>query len=377
MPAATVRPAALACVAAGLLLAACAGGPTLESAAPRPDDVHARVVALLPAGVADRPGWAVDLYAALAALRVEPSDANVCAVLAVAEQESGFRVDPAVPGLGKIAWREIDARAERLGVPKVLVRAALQVPSTDGRSYAERLDTATTEKQLSDTFVDLIGRVPLGERFFKGDNPVRTAGPMQVGVDFAERWVAREPYPYPLAGTVRDELFTRRGGLYFGTAHLLAYPASYDRMVYRFADFNAGRWASRNAAFQAAVASASGIPLDLDGDLVAPGSDKPGSTELAVRVLGPRLELDDADIRDALEDGETSPAFETSRLWQRVFALAERLERRPLSRAVLPQIRLTGPKITRPLTTEWFAKRVDERFRRCLARAGAVELPAP
>ncbi len=370
---------ALALVALPLLLAACATPTPPGAALPRPEDVRARIVALMPASVPDRTGWAVDLYAALASLRLEPSDANVCAVLAVAEQESGFRVDPSVPGLGRIANAEIDRRADRAGVPRLLVHAALQIASSDGRSYSERLDTATTEKQLSDTFVDFIGQVPLGQRLFAGYNPVHTAGPMQVSVDFAERQVAQLPYPYPIAGTVRDEVFTRRGGVYFGTAHLLAYPANYDRMVYRFADFNAGRWASRNAAFQSAVASASGIPLDLDGDIVVPGgsSDKAGSTELAVRVLGPRLGMTDGDIRRALEDGETSPGFDTSRLWQRVFALADGIERRPLPRAVLPNIKLQGPKITRPLTTAWYARRVDERFQRCLSRAGAVEAPPP
>ena len=39
-----------------------------------------------------------------------------------------------------------------------------------------------------------------------------------------------------------------------------------------------------------------------------------------------------------------------------------------MPRAVVPRIKLESPKITRKLTTEWFAKRVDERYERCLAR---------
>jgi len=48
------------------------------------------------------------------------------------------------------------------------------------------------------------------------------------------------------------------------------------------------------------------------------------------------------------------------------------VEGRPVPRAVLPRITLQSPKITRKLTTEWFARRVDERYRRCLSRPAAA-----
>jgi len=353
-------------------LVALGGCGTPPPAAPaRPEDVRARIAALLPASVADRPGWAVDIYAAFDALRIEPSLANVCAVLAVTEQESTYRADPAVPGLGKIARDEIDRRADRAGVPRLLVQAALQLRSPDSRTYSERIDAAKSEKELSDLFEDFIGQVPLGQSLLAGYNPVRTGGPMQVSIEFAESHLKARSYPYRMTGSVRDEVFTRRGGLYFGIAHLLDYPARYDKPIYRFADFNAGQYASRNAAFQNAVSVASGVALDLDGDLVVPGGDRArtGSTEAAVRSLAARLDLGESEIRRALEQ-EGRPDFEQTRVYARVFELAEQAGKRPLPRAVLPRIRLQSPKISRPLTTEWFARRVDERHQRCLAKTG-------
>jgi hypothetical protein len=361
----------LVCIA---LLAGCAGDAPVRDALPqRPADVRAQIAGLLPANMTDRGGWAVDIHAALSALEVAPSVANICSVLAVTEQESGFRADPEVPGLGKIAWDEIDRRAERMGVPTVAVHLALKLPSSNGKSYAERIDTVRTERALSLIFEDLIDRVPLGRRLFANWNPVRTGGPMQVGIAFAERHVQERSYPYPVAESIRHEVFSRRGGMYFGIAHLLGYPAAYEAPIYRFADFNAGHYASRNAAFQNAVSVVSGIPLDLDGDLVRPGEDagKPGATELAVRSITRRLDIGNAAIREALEQGDGA-SFEKSELYRRVFELADRIERKPVARAMLPRIVLKSPKITRKLTTEWFANRVDERYRKCLSRAGTL-----
>ncbi|PNK92493.1 DUF1615 domain-containing protein [Serratia odorifera] len=349
-----------------LVLAGCASKTTPEAPERRPADVKAQVIKLMPPSAKDRQGWATDITAAFAAQGLDASDENICSVLAVTEQESTFQADPQVPGLPKIAWKEIDRRADQLHIPHFLVRTALMITSPNGKSYSARLDKVRSEKELSAIFDDFIDMVPMGQRLFGNLNPVHTGGPMQVSIAFAE--ANAKGYPYPIEGSIRREVFSRRGGMYFGIMHLLGYPANYSRSLYRFADFNAGWYASRNAAFQSAVSRASGIPLALDGDLINYGTDKPGSTELAVRALGKRLAISNSAIRRALEKGN-SLDFEHTDVYQQVFALAEKTEGKKLPREVLPGITLESPKITRKLTTAWFAKRVDDRRQRCLARA--------
>ena len=372
----TLRPLHDGWAIAAALAAALAGcaqpGRISEPTGLGPTEAREALVRVLPAGVTDRTGWAADIHAALSSLELPSTPQNLCAVVAVAEQESSVRVDPEVPGLPAIAWKEIDRRAESAGVPKLAVHAALALSSPDGRSYAQRIDSVKTERQLSDIFEDFIGMVPLGKTFFASRNPVRTGGPMQVSVTFAEAYANAHRYPYPMNGSVRREVFTRRGGLYFGTAHLLAYDAPYDKLLYRFADFNAGQYASRNAAFQNALAVASGLPVTPDGDLLPHASDAPrGETERAALSLAGRLGLSESAIHRDLASGEDA-AFAKTALYERVFAYAERLDKRALPRAALPRIDLQSPKFTRKLTTEWFANRVDERHRRCMARLGAT-----
>ena len=337
--------------------------------------VRDRVEKLLPGGVKDRPGWALDLYMALAYLKIPHAGETYCTIMAVVEQESGFQVDPVVPGLPGIVRREIDRRAEQYGVPKLLIAGAMAMKSPDGHSYEERIDALKTEKQLDKLYDDMIGELPFGKTLLADYNPVRTAGPMQVSIDFAERHVEAVPYPYPIARKLRDEIFTRRGGLYFGAAILLDYPAPYSDVVYRFADFNAGRYASRNAAFQAALSRLAGKPLALDGDLLRYQDGQPAETpsqvEAALRSLAGPLRLNAAEIRRDLLL-EKDAGFGDTPLYQRLFALADGTAGAPLPRQAMPGIDLKSPKITRKLTTAWFARRVEERYRKCLARADAA-----
>ena len=353
------------------LLALCIGiaGLTACESQRTPEQVHAELLRKLPATLHDREGWARDIQTAFTSQGIDPSSVNLCAALAVVEQESTYRADPPVPGLGGIAIGEIKRRAAAKHVPEFLIDAALALRAPDGRSYAERLQALRSEREMSELFEEMVARLPLGSgKLLSGLNPVRTGGPMQVRVDFAER--NARGYPYTVDGSIRHEVFSRRGGLYFGIKHLLDYPASYDKPLYRFADFNAGWYASRNAAFQQAAAIASGRKLVRDGDLLVPGAsmDRPGATEAALRGIDMRLAMTPERIRADLERGD-SAAFADTGLYRSVFAIADAAGAgKPLPRARVPDIALESPKITRKLTTAWFAGRVEARGKACLAR---------
>ncbi|KZE32663.1 uncharacterized protein DUF1615 [Crenobacter luteus] len=329
---------------------------------------RALLARVMPSGIADRRGWMEDIVDVFTGLKLPYSPENFCAAIAVIEQESSWQADPTVPGLPKIVWGKIAEKAEHYRLPMAAVRVALMKPSPTGESYTARIDRLRTEKEMNALYEDMAaeaGRIGLPA----GKNPIRTGGPMQVSIEFAEAHARAWPYPFNKRGSWRDEVFTRRGGLYFGIANLLHYPAPYKEMRYRFADFNAGRYASRNAAFQAAVARLSGRELELDGDLLnyRDGVPSGGSTYRALGLLSRRTGLsDDAVLRDLKL--EKSAAFGQSELYRRVFALADAAAGRALPREAMPQIDLKSPKITRKLTTEWFANRVDGRYQRCLAR---------
>ena len=360
--------------------------PPVAPPAPAPAPVRAadvRDVALrvLPPNLSDRRRWAEDIGTAFAALSIPAQPHKVCALAAVIEQESTWQADPPVANLSKIAKAELDKKRERYGIPKAVMDLALSKTSPDGRTYQDRIDHFRTERDVSEFYEDMIREIPMGATLFEGQNPVKTGGATQVSVAFATEQMRSHPYPWSPAGTPRQEVFKRRGALYFGAAMLLDYPVSYNRMLYRFADYNAGRYSSRNAAVQAILAQLTGQRIDPDGDLLrykggeplSPRSD-PSQAWRALLALQPELGVSTAQIERDLKL-EKQFAFEQSPTYRRLYQLAERRGLKP-AREQLPDIDLNSPKISRKLTTAWFADRCEARYRACLARdTAAASLP--
>src|SRR5512133_2996944 len=59
-----------------------------------PDAVRAEIERLLPPKTETRSGWATDIFAAFESLDLAPTTEHICAVMAVAEQESNLVADP-------------------------------------------------------------------------------------------------------------------------------------------------------------------------------------------------------------------------------------------------------------------------------------------
>ena len=373
----------------GLALLGC-GRPRPVTGPPPPGGLgSAEIAALIPARVKERPAWGQAIADALAACEQPADRLSVCGVLAVLGQESGFQEDPAVPGLARL----VEARLERyrsklgpLGKPLFEQLLAGHGP-TDPRPFAERLAKVRTERDLDLVFRELLAyhethhpiayeTAALAGWLFDIDsltelNPITTAGSMQVSVRFAEGW-AREHHGQP--ETVRDALYTRAGGVHYGTARLYGYRAGYPQMIFRFADYNAGVYASRNAALQAQLAKLVGQKLALDGDLLryqkdgAPSGDE-SQTMQALRTFRHRFapDLTDDQLREdaLLEKTFALEATATYRAVKRVFAARIGSP----EYAVLPEVTLEGPKLSRKLTTAWYAQSVDRRYRACLTAA--------
>jgi hypothetical protein len=147
-------------------------------------------------------------------------------------------------------------------------------------------------------------------------------------------------------------------------------------MLFRFADYNAGVYASRNAAVQIQVSRLVGKKLALDGDVLAYGKDgevnnEDTQTMQAIRLFRDRYQprLSDRRLRDDAHQEKTL-AFEGTDTYRAIKAAYAARLGTPPEYATLPQVELESPKLTRKLSTAWFAQAVDRRFETCLVAAG-------
>jgi hypothetical protein len=358
------------------------------SEAPPPTVGQADVVRALPERLVDRDGWADDVLAAIAATGKAPTAERVCAVVAVVEQESGFVANPTVRDLPAIVRRALHDKLAPLGPLAPAARDALlslRPPGSgpDAPTFGARVDRLKTERDLDRLFRELHaatarehpGGVAVatalsmlsGRGGLDDLNPVTTAGSMQVKVSFA-----RTLEPNLNDDGVREWLYTRGGGVRAGTARLLGYAAHYDDVVYRFADYNAGVYASRNAAFQDLVAALAGTPLVPDGDLLLyddDGDPKAADSKTLSVLLSQarRLGLSERQVRRDVQR-EKSIDFEDTDTWRAVRATWQESTGKAPPYARVPDVALSSPKLSKARTTAWFSSSVKQRYVRCRAK---------
>ncbi|HYH99828.1 DUF1615 family protein [Hyalangium sp.] len=363
-----------------------------EGSAPLPPRLSlVEVARLIPPHVKEREGWGQEVLSALEARQVHPSAEPVCEVLAVIEQESGFQANPVVKELPRIVRKRLEAYAGKLGVVGRKALEALLHHRAPGQSqsFEARLKAVRTERDLDRLFRELLQAyeqqypavytaADLASELFSLQsleelNPITTAGSMQVSVRYA-REQNDEDRP---EAEVREELYTRAGGVRYGTARLLGYEAAYAQPIYRFADYNVGLYSSRNAALQAQVSELTRLPLALDGDLLlydAEGEPRNEDSRTLTALLAFRArhapEVSERQVRRDVRK-EKQRDFEETETWHAVKKAYERVAGKRPEYAQLPAVTLRSPKLSRELTTAWFARSVDQRFQRCMARHGA------
>ena len=355
---------------AGLLaLALAACGP--QPAAPPPELSVAQMHRLMRHATPHRTidaGWARDMRVAFAGLDLRATRQNVCAAIAVVAQESGFVADPPVPGLADITLGKLQQASQNPAAwAAINVRLRQQAP--DGRSFYDQLRAIRTERDLEHwyqafTAAHLTG--PLLRLAGKDvDTLISTLGSMQVSVAFARDFAREHDIPEP---DIRARLYSRAGGLFYGIAHLLKYEFHYADWRHLFADYNAGHHASRNAGFQRMVSALSGQRLAPDGDLLsyAEGAAAHSATYRAVLAALARhgVAADPQAVLRDLRQEKRAALFDTA-TYRQIADLYRQRTGYAITEA-MPQIRLQSDKIQRRLTTEWFAGRVDTRYRQCL-----------
>ncbi len=179
---------------------------------------------------------------------------------------------------------------------------------------------------------------------------------------------------------LRSDLYSRYGGLYYGIHRLMMYPADYNKAIYRFADYNSGMYSSRNAAFQSMLNALTNTKLDLDGDLLLYTKDgsirstiSQSERELTSVFANNNMLVTPRQIRTDLKK-EKKKDFEDTATYRAVTKLyQEKMAKEPMY-AIMPEVVISGPKLSRDYNTNWFATRVNGRYQSCMQRAKRIKI---
>ena len=386
-------------IAACISLSAC-GDNAWWSNGKEPEMEAEQIKKVIPARVNDRQSWAQDIFDIMQELSIPKTKQNVCSVVAVVDQESNFVADPTVPGLGEKAVQEINSRlkekfeaklGETIGgtVAEYFEDVLKNQPSPDN-NYMSQMRKVKTERELDLLYRQifdymskhyhvsaLTGAAKLvGQDIGEKMNPITTLGSMQVHINYAKEHKRQSGS----IAELRNDLYTQYGGLYYGIHRLMEYPADYDKAIYRFADYNSGMYSSRNAAFQSMLNAMTKTEISLDGDLLLYTKNgdiraTPSQTEKELIAIFAQnnILVTPRQIRTDLKK-EKEKSFEDTQTYLAVQKLYQNKTKKEPIYATMPQVVISGPKLSRDYNTNWFASRVNGRYETCMQRAKRIKL---
>ncbi|MBJ8418424.1 DUF1615 family protein [Acinetobacter courvalinii] len=386
-------------LAISISLTAC-GDSSWWSNSKEPEMKAEQIKKVLPPRVNDRESWSQDIFDIMQQLSIPKSKQNVCSIVAVVDQESNFVADPAVPGLGQKAVQEINTRLKEKFEAKLgetiggtvagYFEDVLKNQPSPENNYMSQMRRVKTERELDLLYREIFDYMSkhyhvsaltgaaklIGQDIGEKMNPITTLGSMQVHINYAKEHKRQSGN----IAELRDDLYTQYGGLYYGIHRLMEYSADYDKAIYRFADYNSGMYSSRNAAFQKMLEVIQDKDLDLDGDLLLYNKDgNPQSAlsqsekEIIAAFTSNRVLVTPRQIRADLKK-EKERKFEDTQTYLAVQKLYQTKTNKEPIYAIMPEVVISGPKLSRDYNTNWFASRVNGRYEACMQRAKRIKL---
>ena len=350
---------------------------------------------VIPTRVSERDLWAKDIFDITEQLGIPQNKENICTIVAVVDQESNFVANPTVPGLGQKAVKEVQDRLDEKFKDKLgesiggtvadYFQDVLKNQPTPENNYLKQMAKVKTEKELDELYREIFAYMAkhyhvsaltgaarlVGQDIGEKLNPITTLGSMQVHISYAKEHKRQGGN----IAELRSDLYTRYGGLYYGIHRLMMYPADYDKPLYRFADYNSGRYSSRNAAFQTKINALTKTELALDGDLLLygkngnPRPEKSSSERELINLFAAHnVLITPKQIRSDLKH-EKDDKFEETPTYKAVKELYLKDTSKKDFYAIMPEVVISGPKLSRDYNTNWFATRVNGRYQTCMQKA--------